>query len=86
MRGVLSPPKPTPSRPVGGEVVDVSAPNPALGGGLSGNAGLHHRWKAEVWMVEDIKKLRLKPQFHMLGQGEPFCQVEVTPEKIRTAQ
>src|ERR1700733_3362959 len=22
----------------------------------------------------------------MLGQGEPFCQVEVTPEKIRTAQ
>src|ERR1700685_3322336 len=22
----------------------------------------------------------------MLGQGEPFCQVEVTPQKIRTAQ
>jgi len=28
MRGLLSPPKPTPSNPVGGEVVYVSAPNP----------------------------------------------------------
>ncbi len=37
-------------------------------------------------MVEDIKKLTLKPQLHMLGQGKPFCQVEVTPEEIGTAQ
>jgi hypothetical protein len=28
IRGLLSPPKPTPSKPVGGEVVYVSAPNP----------------------------------------------------------
>ena len=37
-------------------------------------------------MVEDIEKLTLKPQLHMLGQGKPFCQVEVTPEEIWTAQ
>src|SRR5208282_4343888 len=58
----------------------------SLSGGLAWNTGLHHAWKAEIRMVEDIEKLRLKPQLHMLGQGEPFCQVEVTPEKIRTAQ
>ena len=37
-------------------------------------------------MVEDIEKLTLKPQLHMLGQGKPFCQVEVTPQEIGTAQ
>jgi hypothetical protein len=58
----------------------------SLGGGLAWNTGLHHAWDAEIRMVEDIEKLRLKPQLHMLGQGKPFCQVEVTPDKIRTAQ
>ena len=53
---------------------------------MSWNAGLHYAWEGEIGMVEDIEKLRLKPQLHMLGQGKPFCQVEVTPEKIRTAQ
>jgi hypothetical protein len=86
MRGVLSPPKPTPSKPVGGEVVYVSAPKPVWVSGFSRDAGLHHRWEAEICMVEDIEELTLKPQFHVLAQGEPFCQVEVTPEKIRTAQ
>jgi hypothetical protein len=37
-------------------------------------------------MVEDIEELTLKPQLHMLGQGKPFCQVEVAPEEIGTAQ
>src|ERR1700733_8578261 len=36
MRGVLSPPSPTPSRPVGGEVVYVSAPNPVCVEGCPG--------------------------------------------------
>jgi hypothetical protein len=57
-----------------------------LGGGLDWNTSLHNTWKGKIRMVEDIEKLRLKPQLHMLGQGEPFCEVEVTPEKIRTAQ
>jgi len=36
MRGVLSPPNATPSRPVGGEVVYVSAPNPVWVEGFPG--------------------------------------------------
>jgi hypothetical protein len=37
-------------------------------------------------MVEDVKELALKSQLHMLRQREPFCQVEVAPEEIGTAQ
>lgn len=37
-------------------------------------------------MVEDIEKLTLEAQLQMLGQGKPFGQVEVAPEKIGTAQ
>jgi hypothetical protein len=36
MRGLLSPPNPTPSKPVGGEVVYVSAPNPLCVEGFPG--------------------------------------------------
>ena len=36
MRGELSPPSPTPSNPVGGEVVEVSAPKPVCVEGLPG--------------------------------------------------
>jgi len=36
MRGLLSPPSPTPSKPVGGEVVYVSAPNPLCVEGFPG--------------------------------------------------
>ena len=86
MRGVLSPPNPTPSKEDGGEVVEVSAPNPVWVEGLTWNASLHHGGKGEIRVVKEIKKLSLKSQFHVLGQGKPFCQVEVAPEKIRTAQ
>ncbi len=36
MRGELSPPSPTPSSPVGGEMVLVSAPNPVCVAGSPG--------------------------------------------------
>src|ERR1700730_4853672 len=36
IRGVLSPPKPTPSNPVGGDVVYVIAPNPVWVEGFPG--------------------------------------------------
>jgi hypothetical protein len=36
IRGLLSPPNPTPSKPVGGDVVLVSAPNPLCVEGLPG--------------------------------------------------
>src|ERR1700723_1870150 len=58
----------------------------SLRGRLSRNAGQHHAWKSKIRMVEDIKELTLKPQLHMLSQGEPFCQVEVAPKKIWTGQ
>jgi len=37
-------------------------------------------------MIENIKELPLKSQLHVLAKGEPFCQVEVAPEEIRTTQ
>ncbi len=36
MRGELSPPRPTPSRPVGGDVVEVRAPKPVCVAGFPG--------------------------------------------------
>ena len=54
----------------------------SLRGGLSRNACQHHAWQPKVRVVEDIKKLTLKPHLHMLGQRKPFCQVEVAPEEI----
>jgi hypothetical protein len=47
--------------------------------GISWNAGLHYAWKSEIWMVEDVKELALKPKLDMLSQGKPFCQVKITP-------
>jgi hypothetical protein len=45
-----------------------------------------HAWQPKVRVVEDIEKLTLKPQFHVLGQRKPFCQVEVAPGEIGAAQ
>ena len=58
----------------------------SLGGRISGNSGQHHAWQPKVWMVEDIKKLALDSELYMLGHLEPFCQVEVIPNKIRATQ
>ena len=56
MRGVLSPPKPTPSNPVGEE--------------------------DEIRMIEYIKKLCVKAQFHMFGQGKRFRFRDRSPGRI----
>ncbi len=37
-------------------------------------------------MVEYIEELDVEPQLHVLGQGKPLREVEVTPRKIGTAQ
>src|SRR5271169_4318702 len=60
--------------------------NASLRGRISWNASLRHAGKAKIRMVEDVKELTLNPQLHMLGQVKPFCQVEVTPGEIGTAQ
>src|SRR5580658_5216982 len=57
-----------------------------LRGGISRNAGLNHVWKRKIRMIENIEELPFKPQLHVLAQGKPFCQIEVTPEKIWTTQ
>jgi len=41
---------------------------------------------AKFGWLNTLKKLPLKPQLHVLAKGEPFCQVEVAPEEIRTTQ
>jgi hypothetical protein len=46
MRGELSPPSPTPSSPVVGEIVLVSAPNPVCVAGLPG---------VPAWLVGNAK-------------------------------
>ena len=37
-------------------------------------------------MVEQIEKLRFKPQIHLLAQRKYFRQIEIAPHKIRAAQ
>src|ERR1017187_4733032 len=58
----------------------------SLSGRIFRNAGLHYAGQTEIRMVEDIEELTLEPQLHALGQRKPFCQVEVAPEEIGTAQ
>ena len=64
----------------------MSAPNPAWVEGCPGMPACTIARKAEIRMVEDIKELAVKPQLYVFGQGKPFRQVEVAPEKIGTAQ
>ena len=86
MRGELSPPKPTPSSPVGGEVVYVSAPNPTCVEGLPGMPAKTSLGSAKLAMVEDVEELRFEPQLHAFAQGKPFRKIKIAPEEIRTAQ
>ena len=37
-------------------------------------------------MVEDVEELSLDAKFHALAQWEPFGEVKIAPEKIRSAQ
>src|ERR1022692_1031548 len=50
------------------------------------NSSLDHAWKPKIRMVEDVKKLTLKAQLYMFGQGKPFGQVEVAPDEIGTTK
>jgi hypothetical protein len=60
--------------------VQVSAPKPVCVEGFPGIPA-STKLAAQSSGVEDIENLTLKPQLHMLGQGKPFCQVEVAPEE-----
>jgi uncharacterized glyoxalase superfamily protein PhnB len=67
MRGELSPPRPTPSRPVGGEIVLVSAPNPVCVAGSPGMPPLVIAGQSKVRVVEDVEELSVEPERDVLG-------------------
>ena len=37
-------------------------------------------------MIENVEKLRVQPQFYTLPHSKPLREIEIAPEKIRTAQ
>ncbi len=67
MRGELSPPRPTPRRPVGGEVVYVRAPKPVWVAGFAGDAGENHAREREIGVVENVEELGFDAQLHVLA-------------------
>ncbi len=45
-----------------------------------------HAGHAKIRVVENIEELRFEPELEAFGQGEPFRQIEIAPEEIRSAQ
>ena len=86
MRGELSPPSPTPSSPVGGEVVLVSAPKPVCVERFPGIPAITIRGQAEVRMVEDVEELRIDAQLHVLAHLEPLRQIQIAPDEVRPSE
>ena len=70
MRGELSPPSPTPSNPVGGDVVDVRAPKPVCVLGSPGTPAIAVG-SAKFGAIEQIEHLQLRAQFRAVGSSPP---------------
>ena len=66
MRGELSPPSPTPSSPVGGEMVLVSAPKPVC---VAGSPGV------PAWLVGSAKFGWLKTLNHCVSKRKVTCSL-----------
>ena len=64
----------------------MSAPKPVCVDGFPGIPASTMLGRPKVRVIEDIEELRLQPELHVLGQREPFGQIEITPDKIGTAQ
>jgi hypothetical protein len=60
--------------------------NRFLGSGFARNAGQHHARQAKIRVIEEIEKLSIESQFHVLGHREPLGQVQVAPEEVGAAQ
>ena len=86
MRGALSPPNPTPSRPVGGEVVLVSAPKPVCVPGSPGIPARTMLGRAKFGMVEDVEELPFQAQLNVLTEWNRLGKIKVTPKELRAAQ
>ena len=67
MRGELSPPRPTPSKPVGGEMV---LPGFRIwAGSTAGDSGFHIAGQREVGMVEGVEHLHVEAQVSVSVMG-----------------
>ena len=84
MRGELSPPRPTPSRPVGGEMVLSRVPNSGRNV-FAGHAGLHAAGQCEVGMVEGVEHLHIEAQRGLLPDGKTAREVDVGVGEVRAA-
>ena len=86
MRGELSPPSPTPSSPVGGEVGDRSARRIRSAWTACREFPRSPKPAAQIRMIEDVEELPVDAQLHALGQLEPLGEVQIAPDEIGTAQ
>src|ERR1700722_11711460 len=74
MRGVLSPPKPTPSNPVGGEVVYVSAPNPVWVEGFPGMPASTMLGSPKLGWLNTLKNCVSNRNFTRSVKGNDFVR------------
>ncbi len=86
MRGELSPPSPTPSSPVGGDVGVAERAESGLRGRLARNARVRQDRQPEIRVIEHIEELAVDAQLHAFGQREPLGEIEIAPEEIGPAQ
>ena len=54
--------------------------------GFPRNARVQVARKTKIRVVEHIEELAFYPELQALAQSEPFGEVEITPEKIRSAK
>ncbi len=83
MRGELSPPRPTPNKPVGGEIVLCRVPNFA-GMETPGTPASTELGRCEVRMVEGIEELTIQSQRHPFPNRNALCQVDIRIGEMRT--
>ena len=86
MRGLLSPPNPTPSSPVGGEVVYVSAPNPVCVEGFPGIPASVMLGSPKFGWLNTLKNWASTLSFTRSRHRKPFREIEVIPDEIGAAQ
>ena len=74
MRGLLSPPNPTPSKPVGGEVVYVSAPKPLCVEGFPGMPASTMLGSAKFGWLKTLKNWASTRSFTRSVKGNHFVR------------
>jgi hypothetical protein len=86
MRGLLSPPRSTPGKPVGGDVVYVRAPKPVCVEGFPGMPARTMLGSPKVGWLKPLKSWASTLNFTRSVKDNRLVKIEVIPEEIRTAQ